>query len=89
MLMFNFRMQREVAENHVFKRVWLEPAVKCKLAKCNAPAKSSHSEQGISLSNSVPTGHRTTQTYGREICFTSVEGGSQTTKKIIFSPLLF
>lgn len=31
MLMFNFKMQREVAENHVFKRFWLEPVVKYKL----------------------------------------------------------
>lgn len=31
MLMFNFRMQREVAENLVFKRFWLEPVVKCEL----------------------------------------------------------
>lgn len=29
--MFNFRMQREVAENLVFKRFWLEPVVKYKL----------------------------------------------------------
>lgn len=31
MLMFNFRMQREVAENLVFKRFWLEPVVKYEL----------------------------------------------------------
>lgn len=31
MLMFNFRMQREVAEKHLFKRFWLEPVVKYKL----------------------------------------------------------
>lgn len=31
MLMFNFMMQREVAENLVFKRFWLEPVVKYEL----------------------------------------------------------
>lgn len=31
MLMLNFRMQREVAENHVFKRFWLEPVFKYKV----------------------------------------------------------
>jgi len=41
MLMLNFRMQREVAEKHIFKRFWLEPVFKYKPAKCNALVKES------------------------------------------------
>lgn len=79
MLMFNFRMQREVAEKYIFKRFWLEPVFKYKPAKCSALVKRAFSEADPC---EIPWFLLITEQprCDREIFFTSVKGGSQITK---------